>query len=235
MAKSSKTPTDKRHTKPHVTVVAGGSGTGKTAWVLQELARLRPARVLVWDVKAEYSRADLFSVVTGASDLARLVHRSERGWIAFVPGLLCNSKVFGFWSRCALAWGSCVAIAEETADVTSPGKAPPGWGELVRRGRDRKVWIYAITQAPSESDKTVMRNHTLIHCGALKRDPDRAYMAREMRCHKVALDRLLPLDWLESDEAGNIRRGRLGFGPGTPGKTGKWSKPRWVGKSAGTG
>lgn len=227
MVKSSKPPTDKRHTKPHVVVVAGGSGTGKTAWVSAEIRRLQPKRVLVWDVKGEYSRAGFFSVTT-ASELAHMCARARCGWIAFVPGLLCNTKVFGFWSRCALAWGSCVAIAEETADVTSPGKAPPGWGELVRRGRDRHVWIYAITQAPSESDKTVMRNHTLIHCGALKRDPDRAYMAREMRCHKVALDRLKPLDWVESDEVGNIRSGRLEFGPDTGKKAGPWRKPRWV-------
>ena len=192
--------------KPRIVVVCGGSGTGKSEWLKRLLAKSR--RMIVWDVKREYRAAGCTELFR-PSDLVQAM-RSKQGRYAFIPPQV-NQELFGFWSRCVLAWGDCDAIAEETADVTTPGKAPDGWGQLIRRGRDPGVRLYAVTQAPSESDKTVLRNHTLIHCCALKRDQDRAYMAREMGVEKPLLDALKPLEWIESDDMGKVRRGRISF------------------------
>jgi hypothetical protein len=97
----------------------------------------------------------------------------------------------------AFSWGNCTAVAEETADVTTPAKAPVGWGTLVRRGRKRGISIIGVTQRPAESDKTIIGNATKIHCGMLKRPQDRKYMALEMDVPLQVVNELKPLEWLE--------------------------------------
>ncbi|MCL1072999.1 hypothetical protein [Shewanella dokdonensis] len=88
--------------------------------------------------------------------------------------------MFEFWAACAFAWCNACIVAEELADVTTAGKAPPHWGQVVRRGRARGLApIFAITQRPSESDKTTVGNATLVRCGRLNRANDRKYMAQE--------------------------------------------------------
>ena len=82
---------------------------------------------------------------------------------------------------------------------------------VVRRGRHQSLTVYGITQRPAESDKTIIGNATLTHCCKLKRAPDRAYMAREMGCAPALLDALKPLEWIEADELGRIRRGKMRF------------------------
>jgi DNA helicase HerA-like ATPase len=105
-----------------------------------------------------------------------------------------------------------VAVAEETADVTNPGKAPPGWGELVRRGRKREITLYAITQRPAESDKTAFTNASMLHVGNLNRYQDRVYISRELDCAETEIAALKPLDWIERDRrTGVLRKGRLSF------------------------
>jgi hypothetical protein len=88
---------------------------------------------------------------------------------------------------------------EELADVTSPGKAPVYWGEIVRKGLRYGPQIYALTQRPSESDKTVMGNVSIIHCHQMARSEDSAYMARELRIELALVDHLLPFHWIERD------------------------------------
>ncbi|MGC3976451.1 MAG: hypothetical protein QM771_19020 [Nitrospira sp.] len=57
---------------------------------------------------------------------------------------------FNFWCEAIYYAGRYVepldAIAEELADVSTPGKAPLHWGILVRRGLKRGITIYAISQ-----------------------------------------------------------------------------------------
>ena len=97
--------------------------------------------------------------------------------------------------------------------MTSPGKAPLGWGMVVRRGRDkeRRLKVYGVTQRPSESDKTIMGNWTLIHCCLMTRFDDRAYMAKEMNIPREAIDSLQPLQWIEVDRSREVTTGQLTF------------------------
>lgn len=190
-----------------ITVVVGSSGSGKSAWLKRQLATAR--RVVVWDPDDEYAGMRGFTRVTTIAALAAALKGATAGRFALVPGSLAQ---FDAWALCAFAWGNCTAVAEETADVTSPGKAPPGWGTLVRRGRKRGVTLYAVTQRPSESDKTVIGNATRLHVCMLARAADRQYMAREMDLPQATLDAVQPLEWLEKERGKpGISRGKLKF------------------------
>ncbi|HET8882608.1 MAG TPA: hypothetical protein VFM56_10580 [Solimonas sp.] len=189
-----------------ITVVVGSSGSGKSAWLKRQIKTAR--RLIVWDPDDEYGGAG-FHRVTTIAQLAEALRGASAGRFAFVPA---SPAQFDAWSLCAFAWGNCVAVAEETADVTTPGKAPPGWGTLVRRGRKRGITLYAVTQRPSESDKTVIGNATCLHVCMLARAADRQYMARELDVQQSEIDRIAPLEWIEKRRGvPGISRGKLKF------------------------
>jgi len=187
----------------NIVVVAGSSGSGKSEWVKRQIRRKR--RVIVWDPDGEYDGQRFASV----RELLQVARANPAG-----PGRYCLTSArladFDLWAKIAFAWANCVAVAEETADVTSPGKAPEGWGQLVRRGRKRGITVIGVTQRPAESDKTIMGNATLIHCGRLARDKDRRYMAQELDCPLDALP-TEPLEWVERRPGGEFKTGKLFF------------------------
>lgn len=187
-------------------MVCGGSGSGKTAWLSRQVKKEK--RVIVWDMKGEYARDFGYELVATLPALIERVRGAKEARIAFSS---VNPKDFDAWARVAYAWGRCVVIAEELADVTTPGKAPLGWGMVVRRGRDRALKVYGVTQRPSESDKTIVGNRTLVHCCMLPRAADRAYMAREMGIEQSVLDSLQPLQYVEADQQNRITRRNLTF------------------------
>lgn len=181
-------------------VVAGASRSGKTVWTAQRVQRDR--RVLVWDIKGQWSTLYSCRRISAAAELdaaCRPGAKIER--VAFVPPI-CSPKVFDLFCRYAWIWiraarGSLVI--EELADVTSPGKAPQGWGEICRKGLEYGPSIYAITQRPAESDKTAIGNATLLHCHQMAREDDEKYMAKELRVDQAEVGKLLPLQWIERD------------------------------------
>ena len=184
---------------------------GKSAWLKREIAHDR--RVVVWDMKNEYAAGAACTAVYKITDLiARLESRgSSSGRFALV-----SSSVSQFDLFCRVAykwgeWGGVTVVAEELADVTSPGKAPLGWGMVLRRGREVGLTVYGVTQRPAESDKTILGNYTRIHCTRLKRAEDRVKMAREMGVSVAVLDALPPLSWIECTDAGEITTGKLTF------------------------
>ncbi len=162
----------------------------------------------MWDCEDEYCALPGFRRVTTLAELIERLRDKSIARIAYVaPG-----RRFGDWARTALAWGRCTAVAEEIASVTSPGKAPDGWGDLLRRGRKHGVSVIGVTQRPAESDKTIVGNATTIRCGALWRERDAAYMAGEMNIDSQKIRDLKPLEWLELDRPSQkITRGRLKF------------------------
>lgn len=180
-----------------IVAVTGASGSGKTAWLKRKIVQYD--RQLIWDPQFQYDEGRI--VVTDKEGLLRAIQKPTIK-ITYQPS---DVDDFGFWAECAFIFAqvgaglgkmTCI-VAEEIADVTNPGKAPKEWGVLVRRVRAFGGVVFAITQSPSESDKTVFRNAMEIHCCALGNPPDRKRMA-------VYLD--LPL----SDIVG-INRGKLGF------------------------
>lgn len=173
-------------------VAVGASRSGKTAWVKQQLKKY--GAVLVWDVEEMYKGRRART----QKQLIALVEKLANGenFTACYTGPLTD---FDYWSKCAFYLAKArqnnpaglAVVAEELADVTTPGKAPEAWGVLVRRGLKRGVDIYAITQRPSESDKTIMGNASVIHCCGLQRANDRKYMAQEMDVPVAELQSLI--------------------------------------------
>src|SRR5262249_46537290 len=108
---------------------------------------------------------------------------------------------------------SCVVV-EELADVTNVGKAPAGWGEMVREGRHYAGDIYALTQRPQESDKTVAGNCDIIHSGRQSFPGDRKQMAEYLDVPVDQFRKLKNLDYIER----NMRTQELSCGVLTFGK-----------------
>lgn len=164
-----------------INVVCGSSGSGKSAYVKEQLKQRK--RVTIFDPDDEY---DGILKVTSIGELVDYLARYPRGGlkIRYVPPASLSQKqrveLFGLWANAAFSWANCTAVAEELGGVTTPGKAPGGWHTLVSRGRKRGVEIFAVMQRPAESDKTVMGNATTIRTGRLARASDAAYLAAEI-------------------------------------------------------
>lgn len=179
-----------------ITVVAGMARSGKSAWVKRQVAR-RPA-VFAWDPDGEYILAGITRPIYRRVDLLRAVLDKRPGRFSYVAPI--SRAEFNFWALAVLHRGDCTAVAEETADVTHAGKAPEQWGQLVRKGAKRGISIFAVTQTPPESDKTVMRNARRIVCFMQDREPDIDYMAREMRVPRAEIAALAKLEALIVDK-----------------------------------
>jgi hypothetical protein len=187
--------------------VAGASRSGKSVWTAQRVARER--RLLVWDLLAEWSQRYRCRRVGTFDELVAALERRER--VAFhAPDMV---ETFGTFCELAWCWlrlapGSLVV--EETAAVTSPGKAPPAWGRVLRMGLRYGVDIYALTQRPAESDKTAFGNASMLHAGRATTPSDRRTLAEYLDVPVERVAALKPLEWIERDfVTGVTRAGRV--------------------------
>jgi hypothetical protein len=191
--------------------VAGASRTGKTLDAAIRTERQR--RLLVWDcAKREWGTRYNCRAIRDPRELARACAPGapiER--IAYQVEITRAS--FDYFCRCAWLWlrvARGALIVDELADVTSPGKAPPAWGTIVRTGLAYGPQILAITQRPAESDKTALGNATRIRCFQLGWDDDEQYLAKALRCDRARVAALKPLQYLERDRvAGTFRAGSV--------------------------
>lgn len=209
-------------------LVAGFTGSGKSAWVMQQCHKV--SRLLVWDSDQEWSKRGLVEPVYTMEDLKnRVVDNMKRkgsmrlgyaGPIKLVMrkknGTTLDIPLFPIFCRLAWCWirarpGQTVVV-EELADVTSSGKAPTDWGEIVRKGRKHGAFVYALTQRPAESDKTIVSNAAAIHSGFMAYPDDRVYIAKCLGVSVAEVERLKPLDYLHRDlRTQQLSRGRLSF------------------------
>lgn len=188
-----------------VVLACGATGAGKTLWVRRQVAA-QPG-VLVWDAKMEYPREDRsYKSVTTVPALIGAVRKGPAK-LAYTGPL----KDFADWCKVAHAaadiWGGAAVVVEELADVTSPGKAPDDWGIIVRRGRDRAMQVYATTQRPSESDKTIIGNLTLWHVGRMPRLKDARYVQEETGIPAEKIQRFEDRHYCECDSRGVLSYG----------------------------
>ncbi len=164
--------------------VSGRSRSGKSAWVKQQIKKLmkKIKRVIVFDIKAEYSEAMGYKVVTSLSELASICKKTKGPlMIAYQPSDPKND--FGMWANIAFTWcmmKPCIIVAEELAMVSTPAKAPQGWFRVCSQVLGLGGWVFAICQRPMEADKTAIGNASVIHCCQLNRKADRKYMAEEL-------------------------------------------------------
>ncbi len=199
-------------TDGRVVLVAGSTGSGKTLWTRQQTATA--TRLLVWDSLGEWSR-ELRIERVNLRELARSIRAEVQEGAAGKYRAAFTGPVTreNFAAFCQLAWvwlrlAPSVLVIEELADVTSPGKAPPAWGEIVRKSRHFGASVYAITQRPAESDKTVIGNAAALHVGPLAFPSDRKYLANCLDVAESDITKLKPREWLERDmRTRELRRG----------------------------
>lgn len=198
-----------------IVAVAGASQSGKTSFVIAEIAGA--PRVFAWDPDEEFAKLPGWRMVTTRADLARLAVTPGACKVAFVvdPGGDVKAA-FGWWARCmftaAELHGEMIAIADELADVTTTSKAPPHWGTLVRRGLKRGVTIIAISQRWAEADKTALGNASEVVMFRQSSADDVRYLAKKTRVDGAAIHALTPYRFIRYDCRNQI---------GTPGQTKK--------------
>jgi hypothetical protein len=196
-----------------IAAAIGASGSGKSLWVKQQLAKAKPRRLIVWDPQGEYG--DHGEVFTDRSRLLEAVAAAgARGELRAVyrPGdeLSRYADRFGWLCQLVYAWGACSFVVEELADVTRPSWAPDHWSVITRKGRHRALRVVAASQRPASVDKDFFGNCTLIHCGRLNYAADVKVMADVLGVPQGDLIGLAPLDWIERDmQTGKTRRGKL--------------------------
>lgn len=196
-----------RRREGRLIVAAGASRSGKTLWTAQQVARTR--RLLVWDLLGEWSARYRCDRISSLAELAARIDEPAR--LAFHrPGMV---SLFDPFCRLAFCWvrlAPGALVIEETASVTTPAKAPPAWGDVVRMSLRYGVDLYALTQRPAESDKTAFGNASLIHAGRAVTPRDRATLAEYLDVPLATVAALRPLEWLERDYVTGItRKGRV--------------------------
>ncbi len=159
--------------------LVGRSRSGKTQKALALIQGI-PC-VLVWDVEEQYE--NVTHRATSQGQLVKLVKQcaGKRAVIGFTGNLsdfnfFCKTA-FWFVRKCGEMGKKSGVVFEETADVTSPNKAPEHYGIILRRGLKYGCDLFAITQRPAESDKTSVGNASIVHICAIKLPIDRKYMS----------------------------------------------------------
>lgn len=193
--------------------VVGASGTGKGVWIKGQIRALAPPRIIVWDFKKEYegeagkrlspTLADVRAQVIAAGDGPLRVRYCPRG-----AGEKALRKEFEGLCELVYAAEHCVFVAEELANVTTPGWAPAAWRKMTTSGRHAGIHIIGATQTPALVDKTFLGNCTLIHAGPLREDAHRKAVARSMDIDPGRLAKLVKFQWIEKDfDSGEVTTG----------------------------
>lgn len=198
-------------TKALMVGVFGARGTGKNAWTMQELRRLKPARLIVWDHKHDPTMADLGE---GFTDLGAFIRalgsqdRAGRGRFAlrYMPDHAADVDAqFDLFCRAAFMTGCLCMVVDELPEVTKANRAPPAWrqcvnvGRLYRGadGRERWLAIYGLGQRPSECDKSFMNNLDVLHSGRVSQASDARVLADLLAVDYRKLMALPDLHWME--------------------------------------
>lgn len=170
-------------------LVVGASQSGKTHYVTNEIKAAR--RLLIWDVEEQYCQEPGMLAIRSMKALGRYLQRNPRHFrVCYIPNSLGEFEDFCRWAFFALECSYLHAengerpatyiVAEEISDVTNPGKAPPAWGQLIRRGLKRNMWLFGVTQSPKESDKTFVRNCSEAHVCGVQGLEEPAYLALKL-------------------------------------------------------
>ncbi len=198
-----------------IAAVLGASGSGKSAFVKQNLRREKPPRLLVWDPLREYAPFGAVHDKIGHF-LDAITAPGKRGFfrLVFQPAAdpLLRAKQFDLFCAIALAVGRLTVIVEELRFVTKPSAAPLNWARVTMTGRHVGLTVIGTSQRPASIDKDFLGNCTTIHTGRLVYPVDIKNVADAMNVEPVLIEALRPLAWLEKDmQTGAVSGGRVHF------------------------
>lgn len=181
--------------KPLTIAVFGGRGTGKTAFVKQEIARFGAPRMVIWDFKNDPSLEGVGAPFTSLPAMIRAM-----GADRFQLRYLVNHRAdiaaqFELFCAACFEAGCLLMFVDELPEVTKANRAPPAWRRCVNVGRDyrdsagRRKWLAIVGagQRPAECDKSFIGNADIIHTGRLGHMDDAREMAKAIGCSAAEL------------------------------------------------
>lgn len=206
-------------TKAKVVGAFGARGTGKTAWLTQQL-KAEPA-LAIWDYKHDPRMATWGKGFHSLPDFIKSL-KSPTFTSRFMPDRSKSlEEQFAWFCRAAFQRGCMAIFIDELPAVTRANKAPAAWRECVNIGREYRTkdsqqikWlsIYATAQRPSECDKSFISNLDVVHTGRLSFANDAKVMAQSIGAPATEVMNLPDLHWLEkSADSPNFLRGVLSF------------------------
>jgi hypothetical protein len=193
--------------------VLGASGQGKGVWLKQQLAKLKPKRMVIWDFKKEYDGWG--KLTTSLREVRAAMIKAGEGplhirYVTQASGRKDTQKEFEAICALVYAWQHCVFIAEELVNVTTPSWAPGAWLKMTTSGRHEGIHIIGVTQSPALVDKTFLGNATLIHCCFLKQRRHRKVVAEDMDIDIAELNGLKKFEYIEQNtDTREVSRGRV--------------------------
>lgn len=193
-----------------ITAVFGSTGTRKTTGYVMPRVDAERGAVVIWDAKNEYQGVPGVVTVYDRAELVQAVRSCRR--LAFHA----PPDEFAFWCRVVWARGDALVIAEELAQVTTPGKACGAWHQILTAGRGFGLRTIGIGQRPAEVDKTIIGQASLLHVRRLTRAADRRYMAAELDVAPGIVDAMRGDQWIEREIATGAVR--VGAGIRKPGR-----------------
>lgn len=198
----------------------GARGTGKTAWVKQEVARQKPIRLLAWDFKHDPAlREGMGEPVTTLADMARGAGAGRFKLRYLVDHNKDITAQFDLFCRIAWAAGDLTMFVDELPEVTKANRAPPAWRKCVNVGREyadagkiKTLTIIGAGQRPAECDKSFIANCDVIHTGRLGDMGDAKRMAQAWGIKPEELATMPDLAWVEKRaDSATLERGILRF------------------------
>jgi ABC-type dipeptide/oligopeptide/nickel transport system ATPase component len=193
----------------NIIAVMGGSGSGKSTYIKREIKRLKPKRLMVFDIMNEYS--DFGSPMDTCQALVNHCQKPSFK-VIFKPSSEHIKSQFDFFCKLAFTLGDLVMVVEELNRVTTATKAPPAWQDCTSRGRHKGLSIYGASQRPAALDKDFFSNATKIRTGRLNFAGDIKTLSNVLKVQNSDVDTLKPLEYIERDmTTGVIRFGKLKF------------------------
>lgn len=195
--------------KANIVAVMGGSGSGKSTFIKREIARLKPKRLIIFDVMHEYGA---YGDAVALCSMAAQTAKKPAFKLVFQPNSRSIDSQFEFICKLAFELGDCMLIVEELNRVTQATKAPPAWQDCTSRGRHKGLMIYGASQRPASVDKDFFSNATRIRTGRLNFAADIKTLANVLKVKTSEIDGLKPLEYIEREmSSGKTTGGILKF------------------------
>ncbi|MFK5947697.1 MAG: hypothetical protein QM500_02865 [Methylococcales bacterium] len=184
-------------------LIIGSTRSGKTHWTMKQLEKFD--RAIVWDIKHDLREFKGFIRCTSMQQLIRLLfeHKDKPLRVTYSG----NVSDFDMWCKLAYQWANdkkCAIVSDELSDVTTISKAPPAWGQIIRKVLCTGSDVFAITQRPAEIDKTTVGNASIFHVHRMSRAKDRKYIAEEMDISVDMVNSLSDRDYIEKNNITQI-------------------------------
>jgi ABC-type dipeptide/oligopeptide/nickel transport system ATPase component len=206
-----------------IVAVMGATGSGKSSTIRAALAADDGPRRLIYDPGDDYGDfGDICPSIQVVYD--RMVKAGAGPFrLVFRPPFDLVRARAEFSRFCLIAYcvcaerGDVLIVVDELGDVTLPNWAPPGWAQLIRKGRKHGARIIAASQRPASIEKSIWSMATVVQSGRLNYLDDARTVARVLMVDPLEVVALPQLAWIRrSIYEPAVVRGRIEWRAGAP-------------------